>query len=622
MNNGKFYYSGAFYLQTFEQLHHALYTQGLALLTGEKGVGKSALCRRLCSYLQLENHTVILLSKIPSSPEELSSILARELDLPVSANLPVLLPELLLSRSVGEFSAPVLLIDDAQMLSDVTLMELSRLSAARVGSLPAMRILLSGETELVKNLKADTAFKAFGDLCSPRRSEWQQLRAMSRKEFPGFVRAYSNHVSGIDSRFSDDSIQNVFKSSSGYPGSALRELDALPLEYAEPEVKQGVHHVAAADYSVQATERGSKVGITAARFTAELQNRVLLPVAVVVILASTVFVYQQITSQSDDDFEALQSAYSASSDNQSSNESSSDQPEQLEIVSPFVEEESRPLSEEVEVSSTEQLNRQALLAAIEQARLTAAEQLSSDQANSDSGLVLVTAAERGIDVEDFALPIYDSLSDPQLDEQALAPDQSSGQVAGRVPDEDVRTALEVRPETTITETDAVIEQALETDQEEEREEEREQEPGEEPEETGSTASDTPGIADNSEAQPVETVGTSRWEALVNSWVTAWRGQNLEGYFGFYHDRFIPRYHNSRSAWRDNRERVIGNAAGIELAMYDFLLVSESDEEVEVHFWLDYRSPTYQDQTRKKLVLAPSAQDWLIVEEINLEVRTR
>jgi hypothetical protein len=609
MNNGKFYYSGAFYLQTFEQLHHALFAQGLALLTGEKGVGKSALCRRLCSYLQRENHTVILLSKIPSSPEELSSILARELDLPVSANLPVLLPELLLSRSVGEFSAPVLLIDDAQMLSDVTLMELSRLSAARVDSLPAMRILLSGETELIKNLKADPAFKPFGDLCSPRRSEWQQLRAMSMKEFPDFVRAYSNHVSGIDSRLSDDSIQKVFKSSGGYPGDALRAIEALPPEYDEPEVKQGVHHVAAADDTDQATEWSGKVGITAARFTAELQNRVLLPVAVVVILASTVFVYLQITNQSDDDFVTVQSANSSINDNRNPNEpdnEQSEQVEQMEIVSPFVEEASRPLSQEVDVSSTEQLNREALLAAIEQARLAAAEQLSSDQTNSDSGLVLVTAAERGIDVQDFALPVYDSLADPQVERTALAPEQVAGQVAA---DED-RTIPEVSPEPAITETDAVIEQALEADQEVEQAE------------TISTASTTAIVADDSEAQPTETIGTSRWETLVGSWVTAWRGQDLAGYFGFYHERFVPRYHSSRSTWRDNRERVIGNAAGIELAMYDFLLVSESDEEVEVHFWLDYRSPTYQDQTRKKLVLAPSAEDWLIVEEINLEVRTR
>jgi hypothetical protein len=278
----------------------------------------------------------------------------------------------------------------------------------------------------------------------------------------------------------------------------------------------------------------------------------------------------------------------------------------MEIVSPFVEEASRPLSQEVDVSSTEQLNREALLAAIEQARLAAAEQLSSDQTNSDSGLVLVTAAERGIDVQDFALPVYDSLADPQVERTALAPEQVAGQVAA---DED-RTIPEVSPEPAITETDAVIEQALEADQEVEQAE------------TISTASTTAIVADDSEAQPTETIGTSRWETLVGSWVTAWRGQDLAGYFGFYHERFVPRYHSSRSTWRDNRERVIGNAAGIELAMYDFLLVSESDEEVEVHFWLDYRSPTYQDQTRKKLVLAPSAEDWLIVEEINLEVRTR
>ena len=43
--------------------------------------------------------------------------------------------------------------------------------------------------------------------------------------------------------------------------------------------------------------------------------------------------------------------------------------------------------------------------------------------------------------------------------------------------------------------------------------------------------------------------------------------------------------------------------------------------IEVHFWLAYESPSYADNTLKKLLLSNEAGSWLIVEEINLEVRS-
>ena len=114
--------------------------------------------------------------------------------------------------------------------------------------------------------------------------------------------------------------------------------------------------------------------------------------------------------------------------------------------------------------------------------------------------------------------------------------------------------------------------------------------------------------------------------MVGNWIDAWQGQNLDEYFASYDAAFVPRYHRNKEAWRSNRERVIGNASQITLGLSDFVIVSEDEKSIEVHFWLAYRSPSYRDDTRKKLILKKlpatnqSAAKLLILEEINLEVR--
>jgi len=128
-----------------------------------------------------------------------------------------------------------------------------------------------------------------------------------------------------------------------------------------------------------------------------------------------------------------------------------------------------------------------------------------------------------------------------------------------------------------------------------------------------------------EAIPVDAMALDSRQ-MVENWIDAWQGQNLDEYFASYDPGFVPRYHRNKDAWRSNRERVIGNASQITLELSDFMVVSEDEESIEVHFWLAYRSPSYRDDTRKKLILKKlpatnqSAEKLLILEEINLEVR--
>jgi hypothetical protein len=110
-------------------------------------------------------------------------------------------------------------------------------------------------------------------------------------------------------------------------------------------------------------------------------------------------------------------------------------------------------------------------------------------------------------------------------------------------------------------------------------------------------------------------------ARVDSWVSAWEQQQLEGYFSSYSSEFEPRYESSVTRWRASRTRVIGNAQWIRLTLNEYEVIEERQNSIEVHFWLDYESPTYSDSTKKKLVLNNESGDWTILEEINLQVRS-
>ena len=48
-------------------------------------------------------------------------------------------------------------------------------------------------------------------------------------------------------------------------------------------------------------------------------------------------------------------------------------------------------------------------------------------------------------------------------------------------------------------------------------------------------------------------------------------------------RGLPRYHCNKEAWRNIRERVIGNASQIILTLFGFVIVSEDEESIESHF---------------------------------------
>lgn len=134
-----------------------------------------------------------------------------------------------------------------------------------------------------------------------------------------------------------------------------------------------------------------------------------------------------------------------------------------------------------------------------------------------------------------------------------------------------------------------------------------------------TASLELSLADSAEPSAIPAAKGS-YRDSIDRWLDAWANQDMEAYFASYDEEFEPRYDDSLSRWRRNRTRVITNADSIKLDLSELSVVAEDDNTVEVSFWLAYESPTYSDSTLKKLILSNASGRWLILEEINLQVR--
>jgi general secretion pathway protein A len=137
-----------------EAINHLLYgireRKGFVQLTGEVGAGKTTLCRAMLE--QLDNHfaTALILNPV-MSPDEMMKAIAVEFGLPVNGldrldTLAVINQFLLQQVERGKES--VLIIDEAQDLTDELLEQVRLLSNLETDNRKLLQIVLLGQPEL------------------------------------------------------------------------------------------------------------------------------------------------------------------------------------------------------------------------------------------------------------------------------------------------------------------------------------------------------------------------------------------------------------------------------------------------------------------------------------------
>ncbi|MFZ4487668.1 MAG: ExeA family protein [Candidatus Nanopelagicales bacterium] len=197
---------------------------GLGVLTADPGVGKTAAIRNLCAQLPKPNYLVLYLCDTAVSPLDLYRTLALELGVTPSHRRAQLWADIkkALVHMVDERStAPILVLDEAQHLSDKFLIDLSGFLNFAFDSRELLTLWLVGLTPLVRHLKmhqhAALATRIATDV---------HLDPLDREAFLAMIDHGLKAAGSTQKLLAEPAMELLFRTSRGVPRIASKLLRA------------------------------------------------------------------------------------------------------------------------------------------------------------------------------------------------------------------------------------------------------------------------------------------------------------------------------------------------------------------------------------------------------------
>ncbi|HXV64080.1 MAG TPA: AAA family ATPase [Vicinamibacteria bacterium] len=212
-----FLYQGAAHREALASLIYGVRAQrGFIALVGEPGTGKSTLIQTLLEDLHEEVRTA-LITHTTVDRVEILRMIVHELDIPDEGlgRVEMLrqLNELVIEELKGGRLPPLLIIDEAQGLSDEVLEEIRLLTNLEISGAKLLQVLLAGQPELESRLQ------------SPRLRQLRQriavhakLRPLARDEVAAYVDHRLRVAGGGQVRlFTEPALHAIWEASGGIP---------------------------------------------------------------------------------------------------------------------------------------------------------------------------------------------------------------------------------------------------------------------------------------------------------------------------------------------------------------------------------------------------------------------
>lgn len=211
--------------------------QGIALVTGPSGVGKSITLRRFVADLPSGHFDVHRFGQIPTTPYGFLRALCRRLGLRPRAHLTDMFDDVrtALRRWRDEHGThPVLVMDDAEGMRTATLDLVRRLTATELDADDACSILLAGTERLLATLREPAL-----DPLKTRFTYVHALRPFTLEDARNYVRFHLRHAGAREPVFTDGAITALFHTS----GGVTRIINQLALQALIRAVVLGVDTV-------------------------------------------------------------------------------------------------------------------------------------------------------------------------------------------------------------------------------------------------------------------------------------------------------------------------------------------------------------------------------------------
>ncbi len=195
------------------RLHYLIDRQGMGLITGEVGAGKTSAVRRVLHSLHPGTHKAIYLVPSSLSIRDIYSSLAVALGLEPLSNRVKLVAQIRteIERLVyAKKLRPVVAIDEVQLLRTEILDEIRILTNFDMDSTNLVTILLIGQTEFRRKM-AFSAHEAFSQRLLIR----YHLDGIKRSEVPDYITHQLHRAKVHIPLFTDGAIDALFQASKG-----------------------------------------------------------------------------------------------------------------------------------------------------------------------------------------------------------------------------------------------------------------------------------------------------------------------------------------------------------------------------------------------------------------------
>ena len=233
----RYLYLSPHHKEAFDYLLYGINERkGFIAITGGIGTGKTTLCRSLLSQLDHSVKTALIFNSFITE-RELLEIINQEFGIkrdPAVRTKKEYIDKLngFLLENFSRGGNAVLLIDEAQNLSDTVLEQIRMLSNLETEKEKLIQIVLVGQTEL-KELLAASSLRQLDERILVR----YELRPLDRKDVQGYVEHRLVVAGGRGNlKFTGDALEEIYKYSQGNPRRINAVCDrALLIAYAKDE---------------------------------------------------------------------------------------------------------------------------------------------------------------------------------------------------------------------------------------------------------------------------------------------------------------------------------------------------------------------------------------------------
>jgi general secretion pathway protein A len=214
----RYFYMSPYHKGIIAKVDHVIRRkQGLTVIFGDIGLGKTTLARLLMDRLRQDNNVIFVTNPSFKSEMHMVKSLCGEFGIPPKRSLHAQLAAVKahLTDLYAREIAPVVILDEAQLLKGQQFEILRQFSNFETHDTKLLQVVLVGQTELRNKLRMKKALAS-------RIAVYSTLQPLSPYEMADMIAFRLTIAGGGPGLFSDSALERIYELSKGVPREAIK----------------------------------------------------------------------------------------------------------------------------------------------------------------------------------------------------------------------------------------------------------------------------------------------------------------------------------------------------------------------------------------------------------------